>query len=625
MRGWQNGLAVVVLTFFGLLALCALLGSRVGRAGLPATIQVAGMTVIALVAGLASAMLPAVRRRLRVRDWHARLARADALLSRAPAAAAARAAASGVTETITVVLRRQIPPRPEEPPRSWLGGLPMLPEGVAWPRAVSSEYPDRGERALHFAAQICCADLPHDLWAGLGPRRGWLLLFIDPNQGEPQGPDAFRILLTEDLGSERAPPADLGPVQDGVYAGWDYQYCGGGEEIPRHWRRWPVDLVAMPNGASVEGRTVRVAPPDLAPPGLAPPGLAPPGLAPPDLAPPGLAPPRLAPPRLAPPSLAQRLYAGAPVVEDRARPPAPAPFTRRGALYALNAMLPPPGGPRPPDKLAGQLVSWLQEPGCVDALHAWLEALRARQSQRVVEREADGLPPPDPGTRDVVTRQDVARTDALLAVLAAHATPAALIAYLDSSQARSAAWRDRCRGRLERLRETWREGEPDAPLTAHAWADLQAEAAGEPFVDVGLRATGRRGPIDPNEPMQPLRLVHDEQRLRLEPGRGIAELVADYYVDPARRALIPPPVLADFEPYWRRLVQNRPHRMGGYHDGVQSDAMIGPTDRLLLFQLASDDAMQWCWGDAGAYYIYISPADLRRGDFGRASIVLECH
>jgi uncharacterized protein YwqG len=58
---------------------------------------------------------------------------------------------------------------------------------------------------------------------------------------------------------------------------------------------------------------------------------------------------------------------------------------------------------------------------------------------------------------------------------------------------------------------------------------------------------------------------------------------------------------------------------------VQSAATIGPTDRLLLFQLASDGAMQWCWGDAGAYYIYLGPADLRRGDFDRASIVLECH
>lgn len=246
--------------------------------------------------------------------------------------------ASAVMETVTVVLRRQIPPRLDEPPRCWLGGLPMLPDAVPWPYSVSREYPERGERPLHFVAQICCADLPPDLWAGLGPRHGWLRLFIDPNQGDPQGSDAFAIVHTGTLGSERASPADLGPVHDGVYTGWDYQYCGGGENVPRLWPRWPVDLVATPNEARVEGRTVRVAP-------------------------------------------------------------------------------------------------------------------------------------------------------------------------------------------------------------SHS----------------------------------------------------------------------------------RRLSETRPHRMGGYHDGVQSDATIGPTEHVLLFQLASDEAMHWCWGDVGAYYFYISPADLRRGDFDRASIVLECH
>jgi hypothetical protein len=322
VRSWQNGLAVFALTFFGLLLLGALLGRRVGLAALPAAIQVAGIMVIAPVAGVASAIVHAARRRRRLRDWQVRLARVDASLSGAQAAGDA---ASGVTETVTVELRRQIPPRPDEPPRSWLGGLPMLPDGVAWPRSVSSEDPDGGERPLHFIAQICCADLPPDLWAGLGPRHGWLLLFIDPNQGAPQGPDAFCILHTDELGSERTPPIDLGPVHDGVHTGWDYQDCGGGEGIPRLWNRWPVDLVAMPNVLSGEGRTVR------------------------------------------------------------------------------------------------------------------------------------------------------------------------------------------------------------------------------------------------------------------------------------------------------------PHRMGGYHDGVQSDATKGPTQHVLLFQVASDAAMQWCWGDIGAYYIFISPADLRHGDFERASIVLECH
>jgi hypothetical protein len=41
--------------------------------------------------------------------------------------------------------------------------------------------------------------------------------FLGPNRGAPDGPDAFAILHTGTLGSERPHPADLGPVQDGVY------------------------------------------------------------------------------------------------------------------------------------------------------------------------------------------------------------------------------------------------------------------------------------------------------------------------------------------------------------------------------------------------------------------------
>jgi hypothetical protein len=52
-------------------------------------------------------------------------------------------------------------------------------------------------------------------------------------------------------------------------------------------------------------------------------------------------------------------------------------------------------------------------------------------------------------------------------------------------------------------------------------------------------------------------------------------------------------VLPDLAAGWRRLFEGRPHRMGGYHDGVQSDAKDGPTDHLLLFQIASDEVMHW--------------------------------
>jgi uncharacterized protein YwqG len=114
-------------------------------------------------------------------------------------------------------------------------------------------------------------------------------------------------------------------------------------------------------------------------------------------------------------------------------------------------------------------------------------------------------------------------------------------------------------------------------------------------------------------------------RMDFKHRQGVGELIADYYTDPRLRRLIPPDLLATFEPHWRRLEDNMPHRMGGYHDGVQSDPEPGPAKALLLFQIASDPAMNWCWGDVGAYYVFIAPDDLERGDYGRASISLECH
>jgi uncharacterized protein YwqG len=58
-----------------------------------------------------------------------------------------------------VVLCRQVPVRWDEPPRSWIGGLPMMPASVEWPLGPTSDYPERGHTPLHFVAQIACADL----------------------------------------------------------------------------------------------------------------------------------------------------------------------------------------------------------------------------------------------------------------------------------------------------------------------------------------------------------------------------------------------------------------------------------------------------------------------------------
>ena len=60
-------------------------------------------------------------------------------------------------DPISAVLRRQVPVRFDETARSWLGGLPQMPDDIPWPRGGEKNWP------MHFAAQIYCADLPDRL------------------------------------------------------------------------------------------------------------------------------------------------------------------------------------------------------------------------------------------------------------------------------------------------------------------------------------------------------------------------------------------------------------------------------------------------------------------------------
>ena len=90
--------------------------------------------------------------------------------------------------------------------------------------------------------------------------------------------------------------------------------------------------------------------------------------------------------------------------------------------------------------------------------------------------------------------------------------------------------------------------------------------------------------------------------------------------------MAPPPALIEtLELYWRRLYANRPHRMGGIHDGIQSDPRLGPTSEVLLFQIVTDDAMHWTWGDAGAYYVFIDTDRLAKNEFSRLKSFFENH
>ncbi len=83
--------------------------------------------------------------------------------------------------------------------RSWFGGMPQMPAEQPWPEGPSGK--------MVFVAQIACADLPRMLWGGIGPRSGWLLLFLDalPVGGEPYS----RILHIAETGPARHEGSDI--------------------------------------------------------------------------------------------------------------------------------------------------------------------------------------------------------------------------------------------------------------------------------------------------------------------------------------------------------------------------------------------------------------------------------
>jgi Domain of unknown function (DUF1963) len=150
-----------------------------------------------------------------------------------------RKKASPTDQRTSVILRRQVPIRFDEAPRSWLGGLPMMPDDARWPRDIE-------DAPLHFVAQIACADLPAELWNARGPREGWLLLFVEVLKLEDCGEGGLvQVLHVDRLGREREPPADVPTVRHVMSDDIDWTGPNIRPRVPKMWRRWPVDLVVQ--------------------------------------------------------------------------------------------------------------------------------------------------------------------------------------------------------------------------------------------------------------------------------------------------------------------------------------------------------------------------------------------
>lgn len=474
-----------------------------------------------------------------------------------------------VNESVTAVLRRQVPVR-SEAPRSWLGGLPKMPEGVEWPRGVNPEYADQGGAPLHFLAQIACEDLPKDLWGGRGPRSGWLLFFINPNHYSAKEEDFRRVMYTAELGVERQPPFDSGPVHDKVSTGGSYNWLQK-DDVPAFWRRWPVDVVTMPNELTVheqEGSIWKTASPD---------------------------------------DLSSILYADVPYTKTEFSLPMPRmrPMTfghANEAVQALSKELRRKVRPPIDDKARELLLAEGGHAHLIDDIKTTIAKI------------------------SVISHTDRSETQTrwlayLKAVLPEYAESGAeqVLQSIEHRHGEWIKWREKLALRCDETAAVLSENNPEQLFHEVNWQQLNETFACERFDRIELRHSRFR------DVHFPVSLMLTRDVVQLKPPQAMSEIAIEYYLDPAKRDLLPTDYSASQEPAWRTLYNNRPHRMGGYHDGIQSEPIEGDFDQVLLLQIASDDAMDWCWGDGGAFYFWIRPEHLEKSDFSGVEVWLECH
>jgi uncharacterized protein YwqG len=532
---------------------------------------------------------------------------------------------------VAVILRRQVPIRFEEPARSWLGGLPMMPGLTKWPR-------DKAGAPLHFVAQICCSDLPANLWNGLGPRKGWLLLFVETLKLEDGAEGGtVQVIHTTALGAEREPPKEMPTVRHTMSDYIDYDKPVIRPGVPKLWRKWPVDLVVqeyLPD-EDAEWR---------------------------------------GPPQIR----AEDLY-GAPVSDkgighdsfelDR-------PLTWRGALYVIEGLrrdLKPDDFRRsfvgggglidPPESDQNAFNDEFQRrvkenPACADREVGWGPRVRAITDRIQAEMKAErstgwmmrGFPAIEvvkarlEGWRDTYQKEideglETLSTEKLkdlqgrvnrqiqsLAVqeehraylnglLAAYPGPdgeKALNAEIRTLGEAHLEWGAQLGVAVERLMTHILSQNLDAALPREEWDKISATF--EKTTSAHWRKT-----FDTRVLHKVERTLSFGKHLQMAVREDLLDLYAGNY---EALGALPSETVSRLEEKLRFVCPGLPHRMGGQANPVQGEADVSG---LLLFQIASDLPMGWVWGDVGALYVTVSADHLRRDRFGRVEAWIEGH
>lgn len=509
---------------------------------------------------------------------------------------------------VSVIIKRQVPIRFEETAQSWLGGLPMMPLLTKWPR-------DKAGAPLHFVAQIACADLPAKLWNGLGPRKGWLLLFVETLKLEDHADSGLvQVIHTTSLGREREPPKDAPTVRHTMSDYIDYAAPTIRPGVPKLWRKWPVDLVVQEYHLG-DADDVRGGPPDVP---------------------------------------AEDLYDGPVsdkgIVQDAFE--LDRPLTWRGALYVIEGLhrdLKPGdfkrrfignGGlinPPEPDQtasdtaLAGRLgaevkaerrTGWmLRAFPAIEVVKARLEHWRDTYQRELDEgRETLG----SAKLNDLKGRikyqidalekleEDRAYLDGLLRAYPGEEGEAAFNAEIKALGEAHLAWGAQLGSAVERLLGQILSQNLDAALPDEEWRKIVAAVK-------DTRSTFWERTFD----TRVLRKVEKDLSFRGHLRMAVREDLLDLYTRSKDACFaLPAELFADLEQRLRYVEVGLPHRMGGQANPVQGE---DDASTLLLFQIASDRALGWMWGDVGALYVKISADDLRRNRLDRLEAWIEGH
>lgn len=543
----------------------------------------------------------------------------------------------------SIILKRQVPIRFDEAPRSWLGGLPMMPKLTKWPRD--------GEGApLHFIAQICCADLPRTLWNGLGPRKGWLLLFVETLKLEDHAENkTVQVLHTSNLGSEHQPPSDAPTVRHSMSDYIDYASPNIRRDVPKFWRRWPIDMVVQESEVSELGSGESNFP-------------------------------EIQGKDLYEGTVTQRGIHELSDALDR-------PLTWRGARYVVEGIL----RDLKPDEFERSFVGnsgllsapefdhegltkeitkrarkcpdyqggLVQKFGRYSALYAsiepelraerrtgwakrayayfdseiaqfaamkrklnWAHAFAAIKRKLGLTRAEDQKEPvakkggvilPMKGVMWNIERFKGYRK-ALEQTLADYPGPdpeAALTEEMEHLGRAYLNWGARMGDAAKAAMQKIDAQNSQAPISASDWGELTREFS-ETSAEYWVKSDNILGKKSRNINMG----NHVKMAIR-------EDLLDLYTQDNSAPVTLSRDMLKTIEKSAKYIEPGLPHRMGGLPDPIQGGA-YEKSDQL-LFQMASDLALGWMWGDVGALYVTISQGDLRKGRFGCVEAWIEGH